>query len=169
MPERKVIEMRSKALLNEMRDFVSGTRGLAIVKAPPGSGKTFLLLQLVDQAVELKLRVAIAAQTNSQADDICDRLARDYPYIPTFRFVASGKIPDDSATFAHIFKTHELPTAPAVVVATTAKWGMVDTPSPSICSSLTRRGRWGGLTSCCSGASQRASFSSATPARFRRP
>jgi AAA domain len=128
--DRNLIEERSQTLLTQLRSFVAGSDGLGVVKAPPGSGKTFLLLQLVEEAVRLKLRLAIAAQTNSQADDICERLARDYPHVSTFRFVASGMIPNPAAPFTYISRTHELPAEASVVVATTAKWGMVDVPVP---------------------------------------
>jgi hypothetical protein len=51
--------------------------GLAIVEAPPGSGKTFLLLHAAGKAMKAHQRVAIATYTNTQTNDICERLARD--------------------------------------------------------------------------------------------
>ena len=48
-----------------------GDTGLVVVKAPPGAGKTYLLLRLL--AVLTRHRVAVACFTNAQADDICAR------------------------------------------------------------------------------------------------
>jgi hypothetical protein len=128
---REAIERRSNLLLMQLREFVGGSAGLAVVKAPPGSGKTFLLLQLVERAHELGQRVAIATQTNSQADDICQRLARDYPAIPVVRFVGKGMFATDlGGSVRFISKTKELPAGNAAIVATTAKWGMVNLSEP---------------------------------------
>jgi hypothetical protein len=131
MADRNDIQQRSDQLLAQLRDLVCGTGGLAVVKAPPGSGKTHLLLQLVDHAHTLKLRVAVATQTNSQADDVCQRLARDYGNVPVYRFLAgSATEPALGASITCIRKTKELPAHPAVVVGTTAKWGVVDVGPP---------------------------------------
>ena len=76
-------------LLRHVRD----EERLAVVQAPPGSGKTHLLLQAVREEFRRKRRVVIATQTRSQADDICRRLARDFQ-LPAIRFVAqSGASP----------------------------------------------------------------------------
>ena len=76
-----------------------GDRGkLGIVQAPPGSGKTTLLLKAVEFAAKRKMRVAVAAQTNSQANDICRRLATYYPRIPAIRFASSGSQPENLGT-----------------------------------------------------------------------
>ena len=51
-----------------------GDQGLTIVKAPPGAGKTYLLLQILKQLNKTH-RIAVACFTNAQADDICKRCA----------------------------------------------------------------------------------------------
>ncbi len=66
-------------LFVSLDSFLRGTEGLAVVKAPPGSGRTFLLLRLATEVVDRGTSVAVAAQTNAQADDICVRLAHDLP------------------------------------------------------------------------------------------
>jgi hypothetical protein len=131
MADRNAIQQRSDQLHAQLRDFVRGTGGLAVVKAPPGSGKTHLLLQLVEHAHALRLRIAVATQTNSQADDVCQRLARDHDHVPVYRFLGgSASEPTLEPSVTCIRKTKELPHHPAVVVATTAKWGMVDVDPP---------------------------------------
>src|SRR5262245_1672672 len=72
-------------LLRHVRD----EERLAVIKAPPGSGKTHLLLTAAEEALKRKQRVAIATQTNSQADDICRRLVLDFK-LTGIRFVGSG-------------------------------------------------------------------------------
>ena len=96
---------------------------LAVVQAPPGSGKTHLLLRAVEEAFGRKQRVAIATQTRSQADDICRRLVQDFglPPFGSWRRVASRpNVPDGIQVLSD---KKQLPTGPCIVVATTAKWG----------------------------------------------
>ena len=58
-----------KTLVSELL----GNRKLALVQAPPGSGKTHMLLAVVSKLVKEGKCVALAAQTNRQADDIARR------------------------------------------------------------------------------------------------
>lgn len=111
--------------------FTSGGR-LAVVKAPPGSGKTFMLIEVLSSLVAAGKRIAVAAQTNSQADDICHRLARDHVEVPTTRFATKGN--RQSAAFPSavtwVVDKDALPTTPGVTVSTTAKWSLTDVPHP---------------------------------------
>ena len=84
-----------------LKEAVSEDEPLTIVKAPPGSGKTFLLLRGVEHAIGSDLRVAIGAQTNSQADDICRRVNTEYPSLSITRFAAFGSSPRDWARTCH--------------------------------------------------------------------
>ena len=95
---------------------------IAVVKAPPGSGKTYLLMQAVKAAK--KMRIAIATQTRSQADDICRRLTADFKVKP-IRFAAASSAAA-STDYTVVTSKHDLPTGPCVVFATSAKWGMID-------------------------------------------
>ena len=76
-----------------------------------------------------KLRVAVAAQTNAQADEICQRLVGRAKPVPCFRFYSSGGGPAEDARIGSIVKAQEIPEGPCVVVATTAKWEF-SVPSP---------------------------------------
>ena len=110
------------------------TRGghLAVVKAPPGSGKTYTLIEVLAALVTVGQRVAVAAQTNNQADDICARLARDHPEIPTSRFTSKGNRRPDRfpSAVSWVDDKDALPVTPGVTVSTTAKWSLTDVHHP---------------------------------------
>ncbi|MFN7917871.1 MAG: AAA family ATPase [Vicinamibacterales bacterium] len=125
---RKAIE----AVVNESHRLLieqvkEGGR-LAVVKAPPGSGKTYLLMKAVEAAVKSKMRVAIATQTRAQSDDICYRLVSQFKVKP-IRFAAASSLKSDPP-YAVVTDKKELPQGPCVVVATSAKWGMIKDPQP---------------------------------------
>lgn len=108
--------------------FESGKK-LAIVKAPPGSGKTFMLLRIIATMIENNARVAIATQTNTQADDLI-RQAVEHPIISNFaisRLAASGaNSPDNFPPSAFwVQRPTEVPEVPGLVIATAAKWATV--------------------------------------------
>ena len=109
----------------KLREFLAGTGGLAIVKAPPGSGKTFLLVEEAAWLAGQGARVAVAAQTRSQADDICRRLAERHPTIQVCRWAGSadrGRPLGPSVSWA--WKPQQVRPEALVVVATSAKWGV---------------------------------------------
>ena len=129
-PHQIDIENRVREVSERLLQHVRDEERLAVVQAPPGSGKTHLLLLAVAEAYRHKQRVAIATQTRSQADDICRRLAQDIK-LPGIRFVAQG------GSFANlppgiqaISDQHQLPNARCIVVGTTAKWGTIELASP---------------------------------------
>lgn len=124
------IEARAAAIEREVGEHVADRGRLALIQAPPGSGKTWLLLKTVAAAYGIGRRVAIATQTNAQADDICRRVARDYPTVPVYRFAGGQSIPVDlGPSIIWATKTGALPVGKSVVVATTAKWALVDIPA----------------------------------------
>ncbi len=100
------------------------TVGVAVVKAPPGSGKTLLLCELVARCLKAGKRIAVATQTNSQANDLCKRLVNDG--LQPYRFIASnGDPPILPAQVTVVSDRSELPCGKAVVVATSKKWGAI--------------------------------------------
>lgn len=123
-------ELAAKTV-REVQRFVTDGGSLGLVQAPPGSGKTWLLIETVLAARKAKMRVAVAAQTNSQADEICRRLAREDPGWSIVRF-AGGSAAERDLGEGVMWETEakELPTGPVVVVGTTAKWGMVNIHEP---------------------------------------
>lgn len=114
---------RSDAVTSALRDGLLNGAPLQLVKAPPGAGKTYLLLQLLEAGHTARMRLAVATFTNAQADDICRRLADQYPSVPVVRFISSSALEPTLPTRVQIVrKTEDLPHGPCVVVATTAKW-----------------------------------------------
>src|ERR1035438_2420846 len=129
-PHQIEIESRVEEVSERLLQHVRDEERLAVVQAPPGSGKTHLLLRAVAEAYQRKQRVAIATQTRSQADDICRRLARDIR-LPGIRFVAQGgSLVNRPPGIAAISDQHQLPTGRCIVVGTTAKWGTIELLSP---------------------------------------
>ncbi len=118
-----------RAVLADVLAHVEARRPLLVLKAPPGSGKTHVLLRAVALAWHLGQRVAVATQTNTQADDLCVRLAREFPKVVAHRFAAHGHEPDDlGASVAVIHAARDLPDGACVVVATSSKWASTDDP-----------------------------------------
>ena len=103
-----------------------GDQGLTIVKAPPGAGKTYLLLQILKQLNKTH-RIAVACFTNAQADDICKRCASEHPEIKIVRYV-SQSAKDVITEVPVVAKGKDLPVGPSVVVANTSKWALSDNP-----------------------------------------
>lgn len=124
---RRKIEKQGKAVIRELKSHVSRGDALCVIKAPPGSGKTYTLLEAIGEAVKKRLRVAVAAQTNAQCDDICRRLGERYPDLDVWRFLARGaSVPADLPdTTTCVEGADELPRSECVVVATTAKWSLI--------------------------------------------
>lgn len=116
----------------DLVNYLAAGGRLAVVKAPPGSGKTFTLIEVLSVLVEQGQRIAVAAQTNSQADDICLRLARDHPAIAAARFSSKGNKPGPTfpSSIPWILDKTALPTGAGVIVTTTAKWSLTDIAVP---------------------------------------
>lgn len=113
--------------------LIALTRGepLVVVKAPPGSGKTRLILEGAAVLRNRGGRVAIAAQTNTQADDICRRLAKEFPF-DVIRFV-SGTTPgalDLGERVTRVTARADLPDGPTIAVGTASKWLFAE-PEPA--------------------------------------
>lgn len=128
---REQIESVSKATREALLGALVDGGRLMVVKAPPGSGKTHLLLEAVAHARKHKLRCAIACQTNTQADDVCRRIARDYPKLSAIRFAAGGAEEEDlGPNILWMTRFDELPDGPCIVVSTSAKWGLINIDHP---------------------------------------
>ena len=120
----KLATQVSKDIEIEISDM--GDQGLTIVKAPPGAGKTYLLLQILKQ-LNKKHRIAVACFTNAQADDICKRCASEHPDIKIVRYV-SQSAKDVITEVPVVSKGDNLPAGPSVVVANTSKWALSKNP-----------------------------------------
>lgn len=116
----------------DLTDYIQAGGRVAVVKAPPGSGKTHTLIEVLSVLAAKGMQIAVAAQTNSQADDICQRWAKSHPDVRVARFSSRGltAAADFPASVPWITDKKELPTGPGITVATTAKWSLTDLAAP---------------------------------------
>ncbi len=128
----ETIDAQYAALRARLTDYVTAGGRLAVVKAPPGSGKTHTLIEVLSVVASKGMRIAVAAQTNSQADDICQRWITAHPEVRVARFSSKGLAAPQGfpASVAWVTDKKELPTGPGVTVATTAKWSLTDLAAP---------------------------------------
>ncbi len=123
-------EARDRVLL-QMLEAVDRSEPLVVLKAPPGSGKTYVTERAAALAYARKRRVAIACQTNTQVDDFCRRMAEDLPGVMVVRFAsAAADVQDLGRTVRWESDAKLLPTGPSVVVSTAAKWATSAEPEP---------------------------------------
>ncbi len=123
------IELSIDEVRRSLLEAVLSDEPLTIVKAPPGSGKTRLTLDAARLLLDEKARVAIAAQTRSQADDICRRFVVDFGAEVVRFYSARGMRPSGLPDGVQLVSaTAQLPNGPVVVVATAAKWGLTGIP-----------------------------------------
>jgi AAA domain len=128
---RDALDAEYDALERDLTAYLAaGGRRLAIVKAPPGSGKTHTLIEVLTALFGAGMRIAVAAQTNSQANDICERFARYHPSVPVARFASNGTAQPTDVPESVLWITDKdaLPTTAGVTVTTTAKWALTDLP-----------------------------------------
>jgi hypothetical protein len=118
---------RREAVLQAVLEHVERNEPLLVLKAPPGSGKTFVATHAVALAAFRKRRIAVATQTNAQADDFCRRMAQEFGRFSVQRWASSALTPHPlGASVSWIHKGNELPSGPCIVVATSAKWAISD-------------------------------------------
>ncbi len=117
-------------LREELLDYLVGGGRLAVIKAPPGSGKTYTLVEVLSGLVAEGRSIALGCQTNSQADDVSNRLAQRG--VATVRFKSDTyAVPQDlNASVLVVSKANALPGGPGVVVATVAKWSVTNVTLP---------------------------------------
>jgi hypothetical protein len=130
MPQTHLAAKRD-AVTTGVLEHVERRDPLLVLKAPPGSGKTYTTLHALALAAHRRQRVAVATPTNAQADDLCRRMAETFPRLQVIRYASGSKaeVPlGASVRWARAAK--ELPPGPAIVVGTTSKWaaGSVDEP-----------------------------------------
>ena len=123
---RARISERTDALRTALTAHLTDGGRLCVIKAPPGSGKTHTLLEALMTLLALDARVAVATQTNAQAEDLCRRLVRDHPGTEVWRWASQKMVapPDLPAGIHWGNDVDDLPPESGVVVATTAKWAI---------------------------------------------
>jgi hypothetical protein len=122
MPKLQLAPKRDH-VLGSVLEHVERNDPLLVLKAPPGSGKTFVTTRAVALSSFHRRRVAVATQTNAQAEDFCQRFSQDFSTMEVHRWASSSRTPRDlGASVRWIHRGDQLPSGPCVVVATTAKW-----------------------------------------------
>lgn len=109
-----------------LHDFVLGDGRICVVKAPPGSGKSHNLVHALDELIDSPVRIAIAAQTNNQVDDLCRQIADAFVHADIVRFSSGGYAGTLPSSVVVIDKVESLPSGPSLVVGTVAKWAISD-------------------------------------------
>ncbi|MFD8594035.1 AAA domain-containing protein [Kitasatospora sp. NPDC059646] len=104
-----------------------------VVDSPPGAGKSTLVVRAARELVGAGERLMIVAQTNSQVDDLVDRLASKAPDVSIGRLHASDSKPAPEA-LRHPNVTAKDRVADLleqdVVISTAAKWQWVKAEQP---------------------------------------
>ncbi|MFC5909576.1 AAA domain-containing protein, partial [Streptacidiphilus monticola] len=116
-----------------LESAVRGSERGTVVDSPPGAGKSTLVVRAARELVATGEQLMIVAQTNSQVDDLVDRLAQADPGLPVGRLHASDTPPAPEAlrhgnvtASSKVADLRELP----VVVSTAAKWQWVKDVDP---------------------------------------
>jgi hypothetical protein len=126
----KEIAKQSEKLADYLQKRLADRAPMTVIKAPPGAGKTYLLVQTILHGLSKKMRLAVAAQTNSQADEVCDRIHSLSPKAPLFRFVSGSYSGNWQRPYRVTSSEADLPDGPCIVVGTSAKWGAINPPRP---------------------------------------
>src|SRR5271156_4958439 len=114
-------------ITNSAMEAVRSLPADVVVEAPPGAGKTSLLIDLVALTALLLTRTAlVGAVSNNQCDDITRRAALMYPRLRIDRFVAAKDTRPELSSLPNVRvvdRTDDL-TAP-VVVGNVTKFGEI--------------------------------------------
>jgi hypothetical protein len=123
----EIAEKRADDLRAEIHSFLQKPECVFVVSAAPGAGKSILLLKLVKQLVSEGHRVAVAAQTNNQADNLVISWGKDsvgggsqITRLASKALTCPADIPRNRWVTAYA----DLPQGPGVFVSTSAMWGI---------------------------------------------
>jgi hypothetical protein len=122
-------ELPEHPLVAEAIAALRGERKVYLVKAPPGSGKTTLLLGVLRQLQGKRMRLAVATQTNSQAEDLCQRWI-GHGLGPITRLASSNNKITPREGIQVCTGAADLPTGPCIVVGNTKKWAWTQDIDP---------------------------------------
>ena len=118
----------NQPIFKELRRFIASDKLCCVVKAPPGSGKSYNLIESLEDAIESGKRIASAAQTNNQVDDLCINFCKRFPENEIYRFSSKFYTPASnfSPNVVVVTDKKELPADSSVMIGTVAKLGLVD-------------------------------------------
>ncbi|MFG2825154.1 AAA domain-containing protein [Kitasatospora sp. NPDC048365] len=104
-----------------------------VVDSPPGAGKSTLVVRAARELVGAGEKIMIVAQTNSQVDDLVDRLAEKAPELTVGRLHASdGRPAPEALRHANVTASEKVADLLGldVVISTAAKWQWVRVEAP---------------------------------------
>ncbi|GAA2745647.1 AAA family ATPase [Kitasatospora cinereorecta] len=129
-------EAADAAVSGILRAVVSPAPGAprgVVVDSPPGAGKSTLVVRAARELVDAGERLMIVAQTNSQVDDLVDRLALKAPDLTIGRLHASdGRPAAEALRHTNVTASEKVKDLleQDVVISTAAKWQWVRTEAP---------------------------------------
>jgi hypothetical protein len=105
--------------------LAKGDQCAHILRAAPGSGKSYTLLSIAKDLVDRGHLVAIATQTNNQSRDLCENWVKRYSEDAgkLVRFVSTLIPKPANVQYGWVSKRDDLPSTGALIVSTAAKWG----------------------------------------------
>lgn len=123
------LSQRRDEVLAALLERVEARAPLVILRAPPGSGKTFSLTYALALSALRGRRIAVATFTNAQSDELASRLAERFRAVRVVRWCSSSHHPELGAAPVTVARSGDpLPEEPCVVVATSAKWATSEAP-----------------------------------------
>lgn len=108
-------------------DFLNGQHRAVVVDSPPGAGKSTFVVATAVAAVNQYGQIPIVAQTNAQADDLCNSLHAKHPTLQIGRL--TGGTPTTLTNTVRMSISRHLDKLEHcdIVVATAAKWAYSNT------------------------------------------
>jgi hypothetical protein len=111
----------------ELEGLGESRRGV-VVDSPPGAGKSALVVRAAAELAQAGEPVIVVAQTNSQVDDLIDRLARAAPGLAVGRLCAQDYVPTERVLrhgTVTLARSADYLADCLAIVATAAKWAAV--------------------------------------------
>ncbi|MFD0782336.1 AAA family ATPase [Micromonospora azadirachtae] len=112
------------AVVDVLRLLTNGPQQGVVLNSPPGAGKSTAVTYMARELARHGEQVRIVAQTNSQVDDLVDRIAATAADITVGRYTAYGYEVPATLTGRNILIANRFPDLreTPIVVATAAKW-----------------------------------------------
>ena len=112
------------AVVDVLRLLTDGPQPGVVLNSPPGAGKSTAVTYMARELARHGEQVRIVAQTNSQVDDLVDKIAAIAPDLMVGRYTAHGYPVPATLTNRNIVIANRFPDLreTPIVVATAAKW-----------------------------------------------
>jgi len=123
----KIAEDRAEARKKDILEHLVSDNRAYVLSAAPGSGKSYLLLDLAKTLVSQGKRVIIAANTNNQATNLLLSWLKEYSNAKGFVRLASKSAPEpEDLPFGHWYTSYkDIPPEPIAVVSTSSYLSIV--------------------------------------------